>query len=391
MNRGDRALLLLPLALTAVGVVMVYSSSAILGITRFQDPDYFFTRQLLRAGLGVAAMLACARLRLRALEAVSPWLLGGAALLLTVVVAAGHVSNGATRWLRLGLFTLQPTDLARLVAVAFLAWWLKRNPPRDLGFWRGVAPALGAVLLLAGLILLQPNLSSAALLALTGLGMTFLAGARARHLMVPIGGGLAAGVLALATHPYQMKRVASFAGFLFHGSLDARGAGWQLDQSLIAIGSGGWFGRGLGGGLQKYLFLPEAHTDFIFSILAEELGFLGGTALLALFALYLWRCLRAAARAADPFAFLLAAGLTLQVGLYAVVNLAVATGLAPTTGLPLPFVSYGGSALLANMAAAGLLYRVSVRNDEREALARQRWSGAGQDAAAGARFARGDA
>ena len=374
MNRGDRALLVLPLALTAIGVIMVYSSSAILGITRFQDPDYFFTRQLMRALLGVAAMLLCARLRLRVLEALAPWLLGGAALLLAVVVVAGHVSNGAARWLRLGLFTVQPTDLARLATVVFLAWWLKRNPPAERGLWRGVAAPLAIVGGLAGMILLQPNLSSAALLMITALAMTFLAGARISHLMVPVGAGMAAGLVALATHPYQMKRVASFVGFLFQGSLDSRGAGWQLDQSLIAIGSGGWLGRGLGGGHQKYLFLPEAHTDFIFSILAEELGFLGVTTLLVLLALYLWRGMRAAARGGDPFATLLAGGLVLQVGLYALVNLAVATGLAPTTGLPLPFVSYGGSALLANLAAAGVLYRVSAGSEEREALARQRFS-----------------
>ena len=374
MNRGDRALLLLPLALTALGVIMVYSSSAILGITRFQDPDYFFTRQLVRALLGVGAMLLFARLRLRLLEALAPWLIGIATALLAVVVVIGHASNGAARWLKLGLFTVQPTDLARLAAVVFLAWWLRRHPPGELGFWRGVAPPLGIVGVLAGLILLQPNLSSAALLVFTALGMTFLAGARPIHLMVPIGAGAAAGVVALATHPYQMKRVASYLGYLFHGALESRGSGWQLDQSLIAIGSGGWFGRGLGGGHQKYLFLPEAHTDFIFSILAEELGFLGATVLFLLMALYLWRGLRAAARAADPFAHLLAGGLALQVGLYALVNLAVATGLAPTTGLPLPFVSYGGSALLVNLAAAGLLYRVSAGNEEREALARQRFA-----------------
>jgi cell division protein FtsW len=172
----------------------------------------------------------------------------------------------------------------------------------------------------------------------------------------------------------MMRRFETFIGFVFTGALDTRGAGWQLDQSLIAIGSGGWFGRGLGGGLQKYLFLPEAHTDFIFSILAEELGFLGATALLVALGLLVWRGMRAAARANEPFAFLLAGGLTLQIGLYAIVNLAVATGLAPTTGLPLPYVSYGGSALLANLAAAGLLYRVSTSNAATEALARQRWA-----------------
>ena len=155
MNRGDRALLLFPLALTVVGVVMVYSSSAILGITRHQDPNYFFLRQLFRALLGVVAMLACARLRLRVLEALAPWLLAGAGVLLTVVVVAGHVSNGATRWLRVGLFTLQPTDLARLAMVVFLAWWLKRRPPAELGFVRGVEGGMAAALRLREMVVVH--------------------------------------------------------------------------------------------------------------------------------------------------------------------------------------------------------------------------------------------
>ena len=374
MNRGDRWLLVLPLVLTTVGVVMVYSSSSILGLTRHGDPNYFLFKQLFRAALGVLAMLVCTRLRIRALEHVAPALMGIGAVMLAVVVAAGHMSNGATRWLKLGFLTLQPTDLARLAAVAFLAWWLRRHPPGESGFVRGVVVPLAIAGVLAGLILLQPNLSSAALVGITAFGMLYLAGASPRHLAIPVGAGVVGVVGALATHPYQMQRVRTFAGFLLHGQLDKQGAGWQLDQSLIAIGSGGWIGRGIGAGLQKYLFLPEAHTDFIFSILAEETGFLGATLLLVLFTLLAWRGLRAAARAQDPFTYLLAGGLTLQLGLYAVVNLAVATGLAPTTGLPLPFVSYGGSALVANMMAAGLLYRISAANGTDEALAKQRWS-----------------
>ena len=374
MNRGDRWLIVLPLVLTAVGVVMVYSSSAILGITRFQDPNYFLSKQLFRTLLGVVVLIAAARVDLRRLEAFAPALMVVGVALLGLVVVAGHMSNGATRWLRLGFLTLQPTDVGRLSAVIFLAWWLKRRPPGELGFMRGLVPPLAMVLGLAGLILLQPNLSSAALLGLSGFLLVYLAGARLPHLAVPIGLGALGVAVALQTHPYMMGRFATYTRFLFTGDLDNRGAGWQLDQSLIAIGSGGWFGRGLGGGLQKYLFLPEAHTDFIFSILAEELGFLGASGLLVLIALLVWRGMRTAARARDPFSFLLAGGLTLQIGLYALVNLAVATGLAPTTGLPLPFVSYGGSALLANLAAAGLLYRISVVNGSGEALARQRWS-----------------
>jgi cell division protein FtsW len=374
VSRGDRWLLVLPLALTALGVVMVYSSSAILGITRFQDPDYFFTRQLVRALLGVVVLLACAKVDLRRLEALAPLLFGIAVTLLVAVVLTGHVAKGAQRWLRFGALTVQPTDLARLATVVFLAWWLKRRDPAERGFVRGLLPALGVVLGVSGLILLQPNLSSAGLLGLAGVAMIFLAGTPLPHLAVPAAAGALVAAGALATHPYMMERFTTFVTYLFRGTLDGRDAGWQLDQSLIAIGSGGWLGRGLGGGLQKYLFLPEAHTDFIYSILAEELGFVGSTVLVLALGLLVWRGMRATARAADPFAFLLAGGLTVQIGLYAVVNLAVATGLAPTTGLPLPFVSYGGSALLANLAAAGLLYRISAVNAAGDALARQRWA-----------------
>jgi cell division protein FtsW len=373
VRRGDGWIPVLAFALTAVGVVMVYSSTAIIGITRYQDPDHFLTRQLARAALGVIAFFLCSRVSLKKLETLAPWLLGFATALLAVVVVTGRVANGASRWLSLGLFSVQPVDLARMAAVVFLAWFLKRRPPAEHGLARGVLLPLGIVGGLSGLILLQPNLSSATLLGLTGFAMLYLAGARVPHLAVPVAGALAAMAVALKTHPYQMQRLHTFMDFAFSNSLDQRGAGWQLDQSLIAIGSGGWMGRGLGGGLQKYLFLPEAHTDFIFSILAEELGFLGATVLLVLFGLLLWRGMRVAARAPDGFLSLLAAGITLQFGLYATMNLAVATGLAPTTGLPLPFVSYGGSALIANLAAAGVLYRISGMNAEGEALARQRW------------------
>ena len=374
MSRGDRWLLVLALALSAVGLVMVYSSSAIIGITRYQDPNHFFTRQLLRVLLGASVLLACARLRLRHLERAAPWLLAGSVGLLGVLEVAGHVSHGAARWLKVGVLSIQPTDLARIMTVVFLAWWLKRSPPAEQGFLRGLLPPLAVTGVVSGLILLQPNLSSAALLAVTGTVMVFLAGARMRHLAIPVAGVAAAFALALMTHPYMMGRFQTFLGSWAGGPPDARGAGWQLDQSLIAIGSGGWLGRGIGAGLQKYLFLPEAHTDFIFAIVGEETGFLGATVLLALIALFLWRGLRATARASDPFVSLLAGGLTLQIGLYAIANLAVATGLAPTTGLPLPFVSYGGSALIANLGAAGVLYRISGMNAAGEALTRQRWA-----------------
>jgi cell division protein FtsW len=364
----------LALLLTAVGLVMVYSAGSFHAFVRYGDSNYFLRQQAVRTIIGVGVLLACSRMSLRRLELLAPWLLGAACALLALVVAMGHMSNGATRWLRLGMLSIQPTDLGRFAAVIFLAWWLKRRPVAELGFWRGMMPPLIVLGLVAGLILKQPNLSSAALLLGTGFVMLFLSGAPLRMLGAPLAAGGAVVALALATHPYMMTRVNTYIGFVFGGTLDHRGAGWQLDQSLIAIGSGGVLGRGLGGGLQKLLYLPEAHTDFIFSIFAEELGLIGVTLLFVVIGLFLWRGLRAAARASEPFACLLAGGLTAQIGLYAVANLAVATGLAPTTGLPLPFVSYGGSALLVNLAAAGLLYRVSAMNGDEDALARQRWS-----------------
>ncbi len=374
MRRGDRWLVGLALLLTAVGLVMVYSAGSFHAFVRYGDSNYFLRQQLVRTLIGVGVLFVCSRLSLRRLESLAPWLLAGACALLALVVAAGHMSNGATRWLRVGFMSVQPTDLGRLAAVIFMAWWLKRRPIAELGFWRGMVPPLVVLAVVAGLILKQPNLSSAALLLLTGFVMLFLSGAPLRFLGAPLAAGAAIVAVALATHPYMMTRVNTFIAFVFGGQLDHRGAGWQLDQSLIAIGSGGVVGRGLGGGLQKLLYLPEAHTDFIFSIYAEELGLIGVTLLFAVIGMFLWRGMRAAARSSEPFACLLAGGLTVQIGLYAVANLAVATGLAPTTGLPLPFVSYGGSALLVNLAAAGLLYRVSAMNGDEDALARQRWS-----------------
>jgi cell division protein FtsW len=374
VTRGDRWLLALALLLTMAGLVMVYSSGSFYAFVHYHDENYFLRQQLIRTALGVIALFACARfVDLRRLESMAPALLGVACALLLAVVVMGHVAKGASRWLRVGFMSLQPTDLARVAAVIFLAWWLKRRPLAEHGFWRGAVPPLAVTGLVAALILKQPNLSSAGLLLATGVTMLVLAGMPFRWLVLPGAAGAGFVALALATHPYQMGRVRTFIAFLL-GESDTREAGWQLSQSLIAIGSGGLFGRGLGGGMQKLLFLPEAHTDFIFSIIAEELGFIGATALLVALGLFLWRGLRVAARSPDTFSALLAGGLTVQIGLYGVANLAVATGLAPTTGLPLPFVSYGGSALLVNLAAVGILYRISATNGEREALTRQRWA-----------------
>lgn len=375
MNRGDRWIIGLALILTFFGVLMVYSAGSFASFIHHQGGGYYLQQQAVRVVLGGALMWFCARkLNLRWLETISPWTLGACCLLLVAVIAVGHTSKGATRWFRVGSASLQPTELARVAAVVFMAAWLKRRPISQHGFWRGLVPPMLLLGFVSALIFKQPALSSAALLFATGFTMFFLSGAPLRYLAIPVGVGALAVVGGVATHPYQLKRVSTFLDFVLHGKLDAQGAGYQIDQSLIAIGSGGIFGRGLGAGFQKLLSLPDAHTDFIFAIVGEELGLVGATVLLVVFALFLWRGLRVTARCSDPFACLLAGGITVQFGLYAVANLMVATSLAPTTGLPLPFVSYGGSALLVNLAAAGILYRISALNGEDEALTRSRWA-----------------
>lgn len=375
LNRGDRWIVILAALLTCFGLVMVYSAGSFTSFIHNRGENYYLQQQLWRVGLGAFIFWFCARrLDLRWLETMSPWLLGLACVLLVAVIGFGHTSKGATRWFRLGSASLQPTEIARVAAVVFLASWLRRRPVAEHGFVRGMLPPLGFLALVAALILKQPALSSAGLLFATGFLMLFLSGAPLRYLFIPVGLGASAASLAVLTHPYQMKRIHTFLDFVVGGKLDAQGAGYQLDQSLIAIGSGGLFGRGLGAGMQKLLSLPDAHTDFIYSIIAEELGLVGSTFLLVVIALFLWRGMRVAARCKDPFAGLLAGGLTVQFGLYAIANLAVATGVAPTTGLPLPFISYGGSALLVNLAAAGILYRISALNGESEALTRQQWA-----------------
>ena len=359
MTRGDRWLVGLALVLTAVGLVMVYSAGSFHAFVRYGDSNHFLRQQLVRTVLGVGALLACSRLSLRRLEALAPWLLGGACVLLALVVAIGHMSNGATRWLKLGFMSVQPTDLGRLAAVVFLAWWLKRRPVAELGFWRGMAPPLVLLAVVAALILKQPNLSSAGLLLMTGFVMLFLSGAPLKFLGAPIAAGAAIVGVALATHPYMMTRVVTFLGFVSGAPLDHRGSGWQLDQSLIAIGSGGVLGRGLGGGLQKLLYLPEAHTDFIFAIIGEELGFVGAVTIVLLLAVLVWRGWRVGLRAPDLFGAYLALGITVFLAIQTLINLGAVTGLLPTKGLPLPFISFGGSSLLVTMLSTGILLNIS--------------------------------
>ena len=355
----DYWLFLVVLVLLGLGVVMVYSASAILATDRFRDAHFFLKKQLFWAVLGLGVMWGVMAIDYRKWRPlVSPLLaLAFVLLVLVLVPPFGQSINGTRRWLRWGPISVQPTELAKLVLVVYLADFLARRQAVIGHLWRGILPPLVVTGGVAGLVLLQPDLGSAVAIVGVVLCMIFVAGARLAHLGMI--GGLAVPVVALAVYmaPYRLRRVLTF----LDPWADPRGAGFQIIQSYLALGGGGLLGRGLGESKQKLFYLPEPHTDFIFAVLGEELGFLGALATVVLFGILLWRGIRIGLRVADPFGALVAFGVTALLVNQAVVNLGVVVGVFPTKGLPLPFVSSGGSSLLVAMAAVGLLLNVSQR------------------------------
>ncbi|HJP66374.1 MAG TPA: putative lipid II flippase FtsW, partial [Actinomycetota bacterium] len=313
----------------------------------------FFKRQAIYAAVGGGAALLFARARYQVWQKAWRPLLAVTLILLVLVLhpSTGTVAGGSARWISLGPLSLQPSELAKLVVVMAVASILAANIRHlnDVIVW--AVPLLVVVGLVSILILLQPDFGTMMVLALTVLLMLFVAGVRLRAIALStlVFGG--AGVALIAFFDYRRTR---FLAFL-HPGADLHSTGWQLWQSLIALGSGHVFGVGLGASRQKWMYVPNAHTDFIFAILGEELGLLGEIVVLALFAMLLWAGIRIALRAPDTFGRLLAAGITAWFALQALVNLGAVTGVLPITGVPLPFISYGGSSLVVSLAAAGIL------------------------------------
>lgn len=354
--KSDKTLFMLTLLLVGASIVMVYSASAVQAMNKYQVPYYFLYKQGVWALLGLVLMTTAMRVDYHVLRRPAViWTLVGITVGLLLLVFLGPKINGTHRWISLRGFGLQPSELAKLSVILFTAAILERRMHRIADVTYALAPVVAVAGLLAGLVVLEPDFGTSAAIVLIVVAMVFAAGLRYRHLAI-----VGLGLLLVATPlvvfwSYRLTRVTAF--------LDPEGTklthGFQLWQSLIAIGSGGAFGRGLGAGVQKLFYLPEAHTDFIFSIIGEELGLIGTTAVLAVFALITWRGLRAALLAPDRFGSLLATGITMMIGVQALLNITVVTGLAPTKGLPLPFVSNGGSSLLINMVAMGVLLNVS--------------------------------
>lgn len=354
----DYWLFIAVLALLAIGVVMVYSASAIVALDQYGDSEFFFKRQLLWAGLGVAALLVAQRIHYTRFPGLTPILLaaGVAALVLVLVPGIGRVAGGARRWISFGgPFAIQPVEAAKLALVLYLANFLTNRGIAVGELRRGVLPPLILTGVMFGLVLLQPELGSALVLGGVTAAMLFAGGARLRHLV-----GLAlvsAPMIAAAIfgEGYRRRRLLAF----LNPWDDPQGVGFHIIQSLVALGSGGFFGVGLGQSRQKFFYLPERHTDFIFAILGEELGLLGTTAVVALFALIAYRGWRIARSAPDRYGSLLACGITVMIIVQAIMNIGVTTGVLPVTGVPLPFVSFGGSSLVFTMAAVGILLNIS--------------------------------
>ncbi len=353
----DYVLLLATLAILAIGVVMVFSSSSITAGAQFGSPYHFLVRQTVWSVLGLSAMAFCLRFDYWHWKTLAPWILGATFMLLIAVLVpgVGRSVNGSRRWLGVGSLTFQPSELAKLTIVLYLAAWLSDRGPGIRRFLRGAGPALVLLGVVAGLILAEPDLGTAASLAATGAVLLYLAG-------VPFGqlAGLALGSLpalagAIFTSTYRRER---FLAFL-NPQANPQGSGYHIIQGLYALGSGGLFGVGLGLSRQKYFYLPEQYTDFIFAVLGEELGLIGGLVVLGLFGLLFWRGFRVAAKAPDNFGLLLAAGLTTMLAIQTVINIGVVTAIFPVTGIPLPLVSFGGSSLVFTLASVGVLGNIS--------------------------------
>jgi cell division protein FtsW len=362
-TRSSTAVLLVATVavLNVVGVVMVLSASSVASLTNYGSPWYFFFRQIMWTLLGLGAFVFALRFDYRRWRAlVRPLLIASVVLLVVVLVPGiGIYVSGSRRWLGAGMLRFQPSEIAKLALLLYAADLVSRRSG-ELNDWRRVVRPVVLVLgMFALLVMKEPDLGSAMVLAIVVLAVLVAGGVKKRHLAVVFGLGITAVTFLALAEPYRRTRMLTF----LDPFADASNSGYQISQSLIALGSGGFTGVGLGAGRAKWNFLPNAHTDFIFAIIGEELGLIGCFLVMGLFIAFAVFGARAALRAPDRFGALVAAGATVWVVGQAVINIGAVVGLLPVTGIPLPFVSFGGSALITTMLATGIL--VNIARQER--------------------------
>jgi cell division protein FtsW len=363
--------------LNVVGVVMVLSASSVASLTNYGSPWYFFFRQIMWTLLGLGAFVFALRFDYRRWRAlIRPLLIASVVLLVVVLIPGiGIYVSGSRRWLGAGMLRFQPSEIAKLALLLYAADLVSRRAVEIADWRRVLRPVVLVLALFTALVMKEPDLGSAMVLAIVVLAVLVAGGVKKRHLAVVFGLGISAVTFLALAEPYRRTRMLTF----LDPFADSSNAGYQISQSLIALGSGGFTGVGLGAGRAKWNFLPNAHTDFIFAIIGEELGLIGCFLVMGLFIAFAVLGARAALRAPDRFGALIAAGATVWVVGQAVINIGAVVGLLPVTGIPLPFVSFGGSALITTMLATGILVNVARqgRTPSRAAPARAPRTNAG--------------
>jgi cell division protein FtsW len=357
MRRIRINLFLITIILTAIGAVMIYSSSCVFAYENYGDSAYFLKRHIVFLFIGFITAASLMSFDYSKLKNFSkPFLIFSIFLLLAVFVPGiGRTAGGARRWINLGGLSFQPSEIAKLALVLYAADVLSRKQSEIKDFFYGFLPIVISLGVCIILILAGSDLGTAVAIAFLIIIMAFIAGVDLKQLLMVIAPGIIAVIGLIAVKPYRIKRMITFA----NPWSDPKGAGFQIIQSMIAMGSGGIFGVGLAHSKQKLFYLPEAHTDFIFSIIAEELGIIGSMGIVLLFAAFIWLGFRIAYSARDLFGQFLAFGLVSMIALQVMINIAAVTALIPTKGLPLPFISYGGTALVYSLASVGLLLNIA--------------------------------
>ena len=354
----DRQLFCVTIFLVALGLIMVMSASLTIAQERFSSPFFFLQRHAVRVALGLCLLFIFMRIPIKVYRRFSLWILVASFVLLVALFPWGVRVRGSCRWLSLPLVNcmVQPVEIAKFALIIYFAARIADAKSRITEFRRGFLPLVGVSALMVALVALQPNISNACFIVLLATAMLFIGGSRIVHLLAFGAGFAGLAFVVMSRFQHVQDRWDAFRD----RASDLQGINWHVDQSLIAIGSGFITGCGPGRGHQKFSFLPDAHTDFIYSIIGEECGFIGTSLVLALFVLIFARALRAAVRAPNSFGYLLAMGIGISITAAALINMAMTLGIVPTAGLPLPFVSYGGSSLLTAMASIGILLNISA-------------------------------
>lgn len=354
-GKPDIVIFLAVIILLSLGLVMVFSASSVMGINDYGDPYYYVHRQTTLALVGLVLMFVLMKVDYHIFKPLALPGLVISFILLVLVLFIGRGVGGATRWIRLPGFNLQPSELAKLAMVNYVAVYLSTKKAKTRKFFQGLLPILFLTAVQFGLIMLEPDFGTGISLVFTVVVMLFVGGVHLGQLFLVGSLAIPVVIYLVTLKEYRMKRLFAF----LDPWSDPVGSGWNVIQSLLAIGSGGLVGLGLGKSRQKFSYLPEHHTDFIFAVLAEELGFLGTFSVIILFFIIAWRGLRIAMQAPDLYGTLLAIGITSMIAFQAMLNIGVVSGVLPVTGIPLPFISHGGSSLLVSLAGMGILFNIS--------------------------------